>query len=108
MPYRGHRIRKDITPEKKENVLLIAKLAQSKKAQDLVILDMRGLVGYTDYFVICSASSTRTAKTIADTILDFIAKSKLKQWHIEGYKEGDWILIDLGGIIVHIFQVKKR
>ncbi len=99
----------DTTSIKKEKVFSVAKLIQNKKAEDIVILDMEGFVNYTDYFLICSTSSTRTAKTIADTLLDQEAiKSKKVRYHTEGYEEGEWILIDLGDVIVHIFQPEKR
>jgi ribosome-associated protein len=108
MPYIGRSKRIKTVRNKEKRIFSIAKLTLDKKADNLVVLDMRGLVNYTDYFVICSASSSRAAKTIADTIIDFTSKSKIKAWHSEGYKEGEWILLDLGGIIVHIFQAYKR
>ncbi|MFH0839349.1 MAG: ribosome silencing factor [Candidatus Omnitrophota bacterium] len=94
--------------EDTKKVLSIARLARDKKAEDIEVLDMKGLVDYTDYFVICSASSERTAKTIAEHIVASTAKNKPKKSHIEGYRAGEWILIDLGDVIVHIFQPDKR
>ena len=108
MPYIGRSKRIKTVRNKEKRILSIAKLTLDKKADNLAVLDMRGLVNYTDYFVICSASSSRAAKTIADNIIDFTSKSRIKAWHSEGYKEGEWILLDLEGIIVHIFQAHKR
>ncbi len=108
MPSSGRKKKIASVPKEKDKVLSIARLAHNKKADDIVILDMRQLTDYTDYFVICTASSERAAKAIADEILDSTPKDKVAHRHTEGYKEGEWILIDLGDIVVHIFHAAKR
>lgn len=108
MPSSGRKKKTAVISKEKNKALSIARLAHNKKAEDIVILDMRQLTDYTDYFVICTASSERAAKTIADSILDWVDTPNVAQRHTEGYREGEWILIDLGDIVVHIFQAKKR
>lgn len=108
MPSSGRKKKIVSVPKEKDKVFSIARLAHNKKADDIVILDMRQLTNYTDYFVVCTASSERAAKTIADTILDSVSTPKAAHYHTEGYREGEWILIDLGDIVVHIFQTAKR
>jgi ribosome-associated protein len=84
-------------------------VAESKNARDIVILDMRGLVSYTDYLVICTGQTPRQTKAIADEL-----RTRMKQDHgvaarrIEGAREGDWILIDLLDAVVHVFTPESR
>ena len=87
---------------------LIAKAALEKKAEGVVILDMRGLAGWTDYFVISSGSSSRQVKAIADEILEKLNHSKAKKPTVEGYAPGEWILIDSGDTVAHIFIPEQR
>ena len=87
----------------------IARYAEDKKAIDLVELDLRGVLGYTDYFVICSGNTHRQAKAIHDGILE-----GLKHEHgtlprrVEGSAEGGWILMDYLDVVVHIFTPQAR
>lgn len=61
-----------------------------------------------DYFFICSAASTRQSKAIADNILESLKAKDVRPWHIEGYREGQWILLDYNSIVVHIFHDDTR
>ncbi len=88
--------------------LLIARAAKSKKAEDLVVLDMRKVSNFTDYFVIASGSSDRQVKAIADGIEEALNKKGLSVWHKDGYKEATWIVIDCGNVIAHIFYTQTR
>ena len=87
----------------------IARYAEDKKAIDLVELDLRGVLGYTDYFVICSGNTGRQAKAIQDGIAE-----GLKREHgtvprrVEGSAEGGWILMDYLDVVVHIFTPQAR
>ncbi len=69
---------------------------------------MRRASNLCDYFFICSANSTRQAKAIADGIIDGLKKKKLKPWHLEGYKEGLWVLLDYNSVVAHIFYGETR
>ncbi len=87
----------------------IARYAADKKAVDVVELDLRGVVGYTDYFLVCSGNTARQAKAIQDAIL-----AGLKHEHgtlprrVEGTAEGGWILIDYIDVVAHIFTPQAR
>jgi ribosome-associated protein len=84
-------------------------LALDKKAEDLLILDMRGLTTITDYFVICTGTSTRHTRTIAEEITRTMKKKiKVPGTHTEGVQDGSWIVIDYIDIIVHIFDEENR
>jgi ribosome-associated protein len=87
----------------------IARYAADKKAQDVVELDLRGVLGYTDYFVLCTGNTARQTKAIHDGIL-----AGLKHDHetlprrIEGAAKADWILMDYLDVVVHIFTPETR
>ena len=69
---------------------------------------MRKVVNFCDFFVICSGNSDRHAKTIAEAIEEALSKKGLKPLHIEGKKESNWILLDFGSTVAHIFQKDIR
>ena len=71
-------------------------------------MDMRAVSNITDYFVICSASSTRKVQAIAEGIEDTLRKKGIKHGHIEGKREALWVLIDYVDVIVHVFYDKMR
>jgi ribosome-associated protein len=87
----------------------VARYAAEKKAIDVVELDLRGVLGYTDYFVICSGNSDRQVKAIHDGIL-----AGLKSEHetlprrVEGLSQARWILMDYLDVVVHIFTGEAR
>jgi ribosome-associated protein len=87
----------------------IAAYAADKKAIDVVELDLRGVLGYTDYFLVCSGNTGRQAKAIHDGILE-----GLKHDHdtlprrVEGSADGGWILMDYLDVVVHIFTPETR
>jgi len=87
----------------------VRQLALDKQAEDPLILDVRGLSSITDFFVICSGTSIRHTRTIADTVSRQMKKSlKLPGSHIEGMQAGSWIVIDYIDVIVHIFDEETR
>ncbi|MCD5397744.1 ribosome silencing factor [candidate division NPL-UPA2 bacterium] len=94
--------------ETKKVILLAAAAAEGKKAENVVILDMRQVATFTDYFLICSADSAIQAQAIAQAIQKRLEKSKLSIWHLEGYEEGRWTLLDYGDVIMHIFLGEAR
>ena len=85
-----------------------ANLAVSKKAEDVVILDLRGLSAVTDFFVICSGSSETHVKAISDAIEEGLEAKGVRKWHIEGYRHRKWVLLDYVDVVVHIFHHKVR
>jgi ribosome-associated protein len=88
---------------------LIAGYASDVKALDIVELDLRGVLGYTDYFVICSGGTDRQTKAIHDRIHENMKKQHgLLPRRVEGLAEARWILMDYLDVIVHIFTPDAR
>lgn len=87
----------------------IARYATDKKAIDLVELDLREVLGYTDYFLICSGNTGRQAKAIHDGILEGLKhEHDLLPRRVEGSAQGGWILMDYLDVVVHIFTPETR
>jgi ribosome-associated protein len=80
----------------------------AKKAGDVVVLDLRELASFTDFFLLCTGNSKRQLKTIAESVEEALRKSRVKPNHIEGYPHGDWLLMDYVDFIVHIFTPRSR
>jgi ribosome-associated protein len=92
-----------------ELVAEIARYAADKKAVDVVELDLRGVVGYTDYFLVCSGNTARQAKAIQDSILEGLKHEHgMMPRRVEGTPQGGWILIDYIDVVVHIFTPQAR
>lgn len=87
----------------------IARYAADKKAHDVVELDLRDVLGYTDYFLVCSGNTGRQAKAIQDGILEGMKRDHgLTPRRVEGTVEGGWILMDYLDVVVHIFTPQAR
>lgn len=87
---------------------MIARAAKSKKAENILVLDLRKVATFCDYFVICEASSTTRIDAIAKHISEVLRKEGLKIYHIEGAPESKWVLLDCGDVIAHIFHRETR
>lgn len=87
---------------------IAADAANERKAQDIVIMDMREALPVTDYFLVASGSSTTNVKAIADFIEEKLEEVGLKVSHKEGYREAHWILLDYGYFVAHIFVNEER
>lgn len=93
----------------KENQLSEAiEAALDKKAQDAVVLELSGICSFTDYFLVCTGTSTRHNQTIADGVQETLKKDGVRPLHMEGYAEGEWILLDYVDFVVHIFSSRAR
>lgn len=79
-----------------------------KKATGVVALDVRDLTSYTDVFIICSGKSNRQVSAIAQFIQTDLKKDKIKPVSVEGAKEGQWVLMDYGHVIIHVFHESAR
>ena len=87
----------------------IAALAADKKAIDIVALDLRGIAGYTDFFLICSGGSDRQTKAIHDGIHEGMKKEHdVLPRRVEGLSEARWILMDYLDCVVHVFTPDTR
>lgn len=88
---------------------LIVGAALDKKAEDVLVLDLRGLCQFTDYFVICHGSTSRQVSAIADEVEKRLLEAEHgKPKHVEGRRVGDWILMDFIDVVVHVFVDEKR
>ena len=91
-----------------EKAALTSRVAADRKASDVVVLDMRDASAITDYFLICSGGSERQVQAIADAIDEQLSRSGIASLGVEGYREGRWILMDYGDVIVHVFSQETR
>jgi ribosome-associated protein len=82
--------------------------ASDKKAHDLVVLDLRPVATFTDYFLIASGTNVRQVQAIADEITERLKREGTRAERIEGYQTAEWVLVDYGDFIVHIFEDKAR
>ncbi len=79
-----------------------------KKGSDIVLLDLRSISPLADYFVICSGESERQVKAIVNDVTEKTKKEGVRPLHIEGDSSSGWLLVDYGGVIVHIFSPVMR
>jgi ribosome-associated protein len=87
----------------------IARYAADKKASDVVELDLRDVLGYTDYFLVCSGDTGRQTKAIHDGILEGLKREhETLPCRVEGSNRADWILMDYLDVVVHIFTPETR
>ncbi|BDZ30731.1 ribosome silencing factor [Lactiplantibacillus sp. WILCCON 0030] len=94
--------------DSKELLQLTVKAADDKRAEDIVALDVEQVSLMADYFVIVSADSRRQVQAIADSVVDFIRQAGSDVKSVEGRTAGEWVLIDAGDVIVHVFQKDAR
>jgi ribosome-associated protein len=96
-----------MTPESLTQV--VAQYAADKKAIDIVALDLRGVAGYTDYFVVCTGNTDRQTKAIHDAIHEGLKKEHdLLPRRVEGLGESKWVLMDYWDVVVHVFTPETR
>ncbi len=92
-----------------EQVKTVVAAAEDKKALDVVVLRLAALTEFTDYFVICTGTNPRQTQAIVDEITLRLKKTyKLRPQHTEGYNVGEWILLDFGAFVVHVFVEESR
>ncbi len=92
-----------------ERVRLALHAAGEKKAHDLVVLDLREVASFTDYFVIASGTNVRQVQAIADAVQEQLRKQlRVKPARVEGYNSAEWVLLDYGDFIFHVFEEKSR
>jgi ribosome-associated protein len=87
----------------------LAELADSKKAEDIVVLDMRGLVAYTDFLAICTARNERQARAITDEVRQGVKReSGLLPGGVDGGSDAGWTIVDYLDAVLHIFTPEAR
>ncbi|SME95570.1 ribosome silencing factor [Desulfovibrio gilichinskyi] len=94
--------------ETKEKLQLIAEWLDEKQAIDVVAIDVTGICPISEIVMVVSAKGVRHAQSLADNILEKLAIENIEYLGMEGYQTGDWILLDLNDIIIHIFQEDNR
>ena len=87
---------------------LLSQAALDKKAENLVILDVKEISSFTDYFVIMSGRSTRHVQGLAEAVDSAVSKKRIKDGNTEGLKEGLWVLLDYEDVVVHVFYKDVR
>ena len=83
-------------------------IASDKQATDIILLDIRGICSFADYFVICSGESSRQINAIYDEIVHSLKKEDMLPHHREGTVDSGWLLLDYGDVIIHIFAPTER
>ncbi len=91
-----------------ELATICAKAALDTKAEDLVVLDVRGLSSFTDYFVIMSGRSSRHVQGLAEAMESAMRSKRISAAKAEGIQDGMWVLLDFGDVVVHIFYHEQR
>jgi ribosome-associated protein len=91
-----------------ERVCTALRAASDKKAQEMIVLDLREIASFTDYFLIMSGTNVRQVQAIADEVVEQLKKQGTRAARVEGYKTAEWVLVDYGDFIVHVFEDKAR
>ena len=97
-----------MTRTSEERSARTAELALSKKAENVLSMDLRGLTSTCDFFVIATGTSDVQVKAIADAIKDGMTDEGEKPWHVEGAEGKRWILLDFVDVVVHVFDTDTR
>jgi ribosome-associated protein len=101
-------IPKEQPAELDERIRMALKAAGEKKALDVTVLDLREIASFTDYFVITSGNNERQVQAISDEVFETLKKAGTAAARVEGYKTAEWILLDYGDFVVHVFDEKAR
>jgi ribosome-associated protein len=96
------------TEDSRERARSLAEVALDRKAQNAVALDVRELTSFADAFLILTGTSDRHVRSVADAVIQATKAAGRAPLGVEGKDEGRWILIDLGDVIVHVFQEEAR
>jgi len=96
----------DFEPE--EKALRTAQAALDRRAENVMILDMRGLMTICDFFVICAGRSRLHVAAIADEVEEQLKEEGIRRWHREGIPDASWVITDYGDVVVHIFEPAAR
>jgi len=97
-----------MTGDLKAELDLYVQAVLTRKAEGLMALDVRDLTAIADAFIICSGRSNRQVSAIAENIQRFLREHDIRPLHVEGQKEGHWVLMDYGHVIIHVFYEATR
>ncbi|GIX07627.1 MAG: hypothetical protein KatS3mg115_2030 [Candidatus Poribacteria bacterium] len=87
---------------------LAAEAALSRKAQDVLLMDLRGLATFADFFVLCTGTSETHIEGITDIVLERLEEAGERPWHAEGARGAQWVLLDYVDVVVHVFSREAR
>ena len=96
------------TPDDTPLWLIAVRAAESKKASEMRVLDLRDVTSFTEHFIICTGSNPRQIQAIADAIGEELARRGRRPLSLEGYENAEWVLADYGDFIVHILSAAAR
>ncbi|MDP2654800.1 MAG: ribosome silencing factor [Candidatus Omnitrophota bacterium] len=82
--------------------------ASDKKAENIVVLDMRKVANFCDYFVICTGNSDRQVRAVAEGISEGLGQKGVNVRYQQGFRDGHWVLLDLGTVVAHVFDRETR
>jgi ribosome-associated protein len=91
-----------------ERICTALTAAGDKKALEMVVLDLREVASFTDYFLITSGTNVRQVQAIADEVVEQLKKQGTRPARVEGYNAAEWVLVDYGDFILHVFEDKAR
>jgi ribosome-associated protein len=97
-----------VTLNTEKLALKIAEILDDKKAQDIDVLNIKNVSLLADYFIICTGNSTTQVKALADAVEEKLIEIQYYPIHKEGYASAQWILLDYGEVVVHIFYHESR
>ena len=97
-----------VRAELDERIRIALSAASEKKAINSVVLDLREIASFTDYFVITSGTNERQVQAISDEVVETLKRAGTAAARVEGYKTAEWILLDYGDFVVHVFDEKAR
>jgi ribosome-associated protein len=86
----------------------IVDIAADRQAVDVILLDIRQVAAFADYFVICSGTSDRHIKAIVDNVIETLEHDGFNPTHVEGTSSSGWVLADYGSVILHVFAPAER
>ncbi|MGG2095378.1 ribosome silencing factor [Bacillus sp. S13(2024)] len=92
----------------RELLVLAARAADDKRAEDIVVLNLQGISPLADYFVICHGNSDKQVQAIAREIKEQAHEVQIDVKRMEGFEEARWVLVDLGDVVVHVFHKDER
>jgi ribosome-associated protein len=98
----------DSHDESLQNAMIAVEAARSKLAKNMLLLDLRGMADFTDFFFICSGTNPRQVQAICDEIDTTMKKAGLRTAHTEGYNHAEWVLLDYVDFVAHIFTEQAR
>ena len=108
MPARTTKSKRSFEKEALDAAHHAVEIASDKQGTDIVLLDVRGVSGFSDYMVIMNAGSTRQLNALADDMTEAVEQAGLKLHHREGTPDSGWVLLDFADVLVHVFSEEQR